>query len=103
MASSATIEEDLKLPCKKKLYEQWQENNDSKIMFGEHELKIELFDIDEQFIQKAKEELRETPEIFAESCAELKKLIAGKTRSIYKNTSFCYRDFEMRGTNTIIV
>lgn len=80
MASSATIEED-RMPCKEKIYQQWQEST-SKLIFGEHELKLELFDDDEQFIQKAKEELRETPEMIAECCEELKKLIAGRTRSI---------------------
>lgn len=81
MASSATIKEDLKLPCKEEIYRQWQENA-PKILFGEHELNLELTQTDELFIQKAKEELRETPEIIAESCAELKKLVEGRTRSI---------------------
>ncbi|GAB1862165.1 Alpha-tocopherol transfer protein-like [Camponotus japonicus] len=78
MASSATIKEDFKLPCRRELYRQWQENA-PKILFGEHELNFELTEPDELFIQIAKEELRETPEIIAESCAELKKLVEGES------------------------
>ncbi|EFN60569.1 Alpha-tocopherol transfer protein-like [Camponotus floridanus] len=92
MASSATIKEDLKLPCKEEIYRQWQENG-SKMFFGEHELKLELIEMDELFIQKAKEELRETPEIIAKSCAELKKLIEGESNLIVPDDEDFYKSF----------
>lgn len=83
MASSSTIIEDkkLKYPCKQDVFQKWQENG-SKIKFGEHQLNFDLDGIDEFFSQKAKEELRETPEIIADSYNELRKLIAGNARSI---------------------
>lgn len=81
MASSVTIEENFKYPSKEAIYQKWLENA-RKVKFGEHELHIELGNVDEFFAQKAKEELRETPEIIAESCKELRELIAGSTRSI---------------------
>ncbi|KMQ95843.1 alpha-tocopherol transfer [Lasius niger] len=79
MASSSTIIEDKKLkwPCKQDIFRNWQENG-SKIKFGEHQLNFDLDNIDEFFAQKAKEELRETPEIIADSYNELRKLIAGE-------------------------
>nr|XP_012233420.1 PREDICTED: alpha-tocopherol transfer protein-like isoform X2 [Linepithema humile] len=52
-------------------------NKIEPIMFGEHELKFELDDdLEEFFLQKAQEELRETPEIVAKGHKELAKLIA---------------------------
>lgn len=78
MASSATVdEENVKLPCKEEIFRVWQENA-PKIMFGEHKLKFDLDEIDDTFLQKAKEELRETPEITATSYTELRELIAGE-------------------------
>ncbi|XP_029155345.1 alpha-tocopherol transfer protein-like isoform X2 [Nylanderia fulva] len=81
-ASSAIIEDQNKLkhPSKEErseLYQNWLENG-PKISFSGHELNLELDSIDEFFIQKAKDELRETPEIVAESCRELLQLIAGE-------------------------
>lgn len=81
MASSATMENNFECPSKEDVYRIWQESA-PKIKFGEHELNIELEGIGEVFLQKAKEELRETPEIIAESCTQLTELIAGSTRSI---------------------
>lgn len=92
--ASATIKEDLKFDqsFKEECLRQWQENG-PKIFFGEHELKLELFEMDELFIQKAKEELRETPEIIAESCAELKKLIEGESNLITPDNEDFYQIF----------
>lgn len=77
---SSTIEEDVKppivIPDKFDLYEHWQKNA-PKIMFGEHQLCIEIQEVDEFFEQKAREELRETPEVVAQSFKELKELLAG--------------------------
>lgn len=73
----------VKVVVKEELYEHWKKNA-PKLMFGEHQLSIELNEVGEFFIQKAKEELRETPEVVAESLKELKKLLAGnKTYQIY--------------------
>lgn len=66
---------------KEEIFRNWQENG-SKIFFGRHQLNFEIGDIDEIFIQKAKDELRETPEVIVESYIELRQLIAGKARSI---------------------
>ncbi|XP_018055044.1 PREDICTED: uncharacterized protein LOC108691682 [Atta colombica] len=63
--------------CKQELYEHWLKNA-PKIMFGEHQLSIEISEIDEFFIQKAKKDLRETPEIVAQGFKELKELLAGE-------------------------
>lgn len=96
--ASLTREKDIKLfkTLGGELYQQWQESA-AKIRFGEHELTIEWNEIDELFIQKAKEELREMPEIIAESCAELEKLIAGRTRSIIKkkHLELYYHNFNL--------
>lgn len=62
--------------CKQELYEHWLKNA-PKLMFGEHQLSIEISEIDELFIQKAKEDLRETPEIVAQGFKELRELLAG--------------------------
>lgn len=83
--ASSTIKENVKSPLnavsKKEMYEHWQKNA-PKIMFGEHQLSIELTisEVDEFFIQKAREELRETPEVVAQSCKEMKELLAGSKR-----------------------
>lgn len=58
------------------LYEHWQKHA-SKIMFGEHQLSIEINETGDFFLQKAKEELRETPEVVAQSLKELRELLAG--------------------------
>lgn len=84
--------EVLKLPCREELLRQWEANG-PKIFFGQHELKLELTEMDELFIQKAKEELRETPEIVAESCAELKKLIEGESDLIVPDEEDFYKSF----------
>lgn len=85
MASSITtketLEENTEAPLellnKQQLYEQWLKNA-PKIMFGEHQLVIEMKnEVSEFFIEKAKKELRELPEVVAESLKELKELIAG--------------------------
>ncbi|XP_050453204.1 alpha-tocopherol transfer protein-like [Cataglyphis hispanica] len=94
MASSVTIEENFKYPSKEDVYQNWLENA-PKIKFGEHELHIELDNeqIDEYFGQKAKEELRETPEIIAESCTQLKELIAGEPDLNVPNEKEFYQMF----------
>lgn len=77
-SSSEIIEDEtLKIPCKEDIVRNWQENG-PKIMFGKHQLNIEIGNVDEFFIRKAKDELRETPEIIVESCMELRRLIAGE-------------------------
>ncbi|KYN07794.1 Alpha-tocopherol transfer protein-like protein [Cyphomyrmex costatus] len=62
---------------KQDLYEHWLKNA-PKIMFGEHQLSVEISAIDGFFIQKAKEDLRETPEIAAQGFKELRELLAGE-------------------------
>jgi precorrin-6B methylase 2 len=49
---------------------------------NEHALVFDLSDPDEYFLQKAREELRETPEIIAQSIKELTELLAGNENSI---------------------
>jgi len=82
MASSPIINDKLsELIHKQELYEHWLKNA-PKLMFGEHQLSIELNkDIGDFFIQKAKEELRETPEVVAQGFKELRELLAG-TKSL---------------------
>ncbi|KAL6433084.1 hypothetical protein ACFW04_006394 [Cataglyphis niger] len=92
MASSVTIEENIKYLSKEDIYQKWIENA-SKIKFGEHELCIELDNMDEFFVQKAKEELRETPEIIAESCTQLRELIAGEPDLNVPNENEFYQMF----------
>ncbi|XP_018363926.1 PREDICTED: alpha-tocopherol transfer protein-like [Trachymyrmex cornetzi] len=79
MTSTATIKD--KPPvitvCKQELYEHWLKNA-PKLMFGEHQLSIEISEVDELFIQKAKKDLRETPEIVAQGFKELRELLAGE-------------------------
>lgn len=53
-----------------------------KMMYGCHELTFELDDPDEFYLQKAKDELRETPEIVAQSLKELREFIAGNRRIV---------------------
>jgi len=66
---------------KQELYERWLKYA-PKLMFGEHQLSIELNeDVGDFFIQKAKEELRETPEVVAQGFKELRELLAG-TKSL---------------------
>lgn len=60
---------------KGELYEHWLKNGE-KLMFGEHQLSIEIDEVTEFFVQKAKEELRETPEVVAQSFKELRELLA---------------------------
>lgn len=52
--------------------------NYKSILISGHNVEIDLDDPDEHFIQKAKEELRETPEIVAEAFKQLKELLAGE-------------------------
>ncbi|XP_029679530.1 alpha-tocopherol transfer protein-like isoform X1 [Formica exsecta] len=92
MASSATMENNFECPSKKDVYRIWQESA-PKIKFGEHELNIELEGIGEFFMQKAKEELRETPEIIAESCTQLTELIAGEPDLKVPNDEEFYKMF----------
>ncbi|XP_070153490.1 alpha-tocopherol transfer protein-like [Polyergus mexicanus] len=92
MASSVTIENNFECPSKKDIYQKWQESA-SKIKFGEHELYIELEGIDEFYMQKAKEELRETPEIVAESCTQLRELITGEPDLNVPNDEEFYKTF----------
>ncbi|XP_077270722.1 alpha-tocopherol transfer protein-like isoform X2 [Temnothorax americanus] len=80
MASSATMKENIKsspVICKQEMYEHWKKNA-PKIMFGEHQLSIEVNETGDFFLQKAKEELRETPEVVAQSIKELKELLTGE-------------------------
>lgn len=93
MASSTTMETNSKLDfptsavCKQKMYEHWQKNA-PKIMFGEHQLSIEINEIGDFFDQKAKEELRETPEVVAQGFKELKEFIAGNKSLIVPKMYF---------------
>jgi len=82
MASSAIINDKLSkvIHNKQELYEHWLKYA-PKLMFGEHQLSIELKDVGDFFIQKAKEELRETPEVVAQGFKELRELLAG-TKSL---------------------
>lgn len=93
MESSTTIKENTKTPleliCKQQLFEHWQKNA-PKLMFGEHQLLVELNEVDEFFIEKAKEELRETPEIVAENLKELKELLAGSKSLIVQKMLSLY-------------
>ncbi|XP_012522231.1 alpha-tocopherol transfer protein [Monomorium pharaonis] len=59
------------------LYEHWKKNA-PKLMFGEHQLSIEVNEFGEFFEKKAREELRETPEVVANGIKELKELLAGE-------------------------
>lgn len=45
------------------------------ISFGEFELKFELKDFGDDFVAKARKELRETPENLANGMVELRKLV----------------------------
>lgn len=69
------------------LYEHWLKNAE-KVMFGEHQLSIEVDDVTEFFVQKAKEELRETPEVVAQSFEELRKLLAGNDSLVAQKSSY---------------
>lgn len=67
---------------KEYLIEQLQ--NAPKIFIGGHQLIFDIQDIqdvDEFYLQKAKEDLRETPETIAQGIKELKELIAGTKNS----------------------
>ena len=68
---------------KKEIYNNYRTNRKEIIMFGEYELNLED-DIDEFFLQKAQEELRETPEIITNGYKELQALIAGSKKLIIK-------------------
>nr|XP_012233237.1 PREDICTED: alpha-tocopherol transfer protein-like isoform X1 [Linepithema humile]XP_012233238.1 PREDICTED: alpha-tocopherol transfer protein-like isoform X1 [Linepithema humile]XP_012233239.1 PREDICTED: alpha-tocopherol transfer protein-like isoform X1 [Linepithema humile]XP_012233240.1 PREDICTED: alpha-tocopherol transfer protein-like isoform X1 [Linepithema humile] len=77
MSSSATKMDGALKDCVKKVFDYREANKIEFLMFGEHELKFELDDdLDEFFLQKAQEELRETPENVAKGHKELAKLIA---------------------------
>ncbi|KAL0121346.1 hypothetical protein PUN28_006699 [Cardiocondyla obscurior] len=62
-------------------------------MFGEHQLSIEINVLGDYYIQKAKEELRETPEVVAENLKELKKLLAGEPDLIIPDIDDFYITF----------
>lgn len=51
-----------------------------KIEMDGHLLYFDMTEADEFFLEKAKEELRETPEIIAESYKKLRELLTGKLR-----------------------
>ncbi|XP_039313961.1 alpha-tocopherol transfer protein [Solenopsis invicta] len=94
---SSGVKENVKptlvLPNKQEMYEHWQKNA-PKIKFGEHTLTIEISEeIDEFFVQKAKEELRETPEVVAESLAEFKELLAGEPNLYLPDMDDIYKIF----------
>ncbi|XP_011638074.1 alpha-tocopherol transfer protein-like [Pogonomyrmex barbatus] len=78
--AASMMEETVKSPmlaAKEKMFQHWQINA-PKIKFGEHQLSIEITDLDDFFIEKAKKELRETPEIVAQSFKQLREYIAGE-------------------------
>ncbi|EZA59217.1 hypothetical protein DMN91_007783 [Ooceraea biroi] len=52
--------------------------NAAIVTISKHSINIELEDPDEYFIQKAKDELRETPEFIAQGYKELREYIAGE-------------------------
>ncbi|XP_011877600.1 PREDICTED: alpha-tocopherol transfer protein-like [Vollenhovia emeryi] len=58
------------------LYDNWEQNA-PKIKFGEHQLFYDIIgDVGEFLLEKAKKELRETPEVVAKGFKELKELIS---------------------------
>lgn len=73
--------------CKQKMYEDWQKNA-PKIMFDKHQLSIEINESGDFFNQKAKEELRETPEVVAQSLKEFKEFIVGNKSLIVPKMYF---------------
>lgn len=74
--------------------------NYKSILISGHNVEIDLDDPDEHFIQKAKEELRETPEIVAEAFKQLKELLAGKKESFAYR---CAQNFILHARNVIIL
>lgn len=72
---------------RKEIYDKWLANK-KEIMFGEYELNIDLNDeLDALFLQKAQEELRETPEIVTKGYEDLHELVTGSKKLItYKKT-----------------
>ncbi|XP_011150201.1 alpha-tocopherol transfer protein-like [Harpegnathos saltator] len=67
--------------------------NAPQVMLSGHRITIEIEELDEFYIQKAKEELRETPEIVAQSIKELKELIAGEINVRITDTDEFYTIF----------
>lgn len=55
-----------------------RQNMDATLVIDGQRFEFELDDLDEYFSQKAKDELRETPETVAQAHKELKELLAGK-------------------------
>jgi len=53
------------------------DNGDPYIQLGENILRLEFEEIDSFYVEKARDELRETPEIVEESVCQLQKLIEG--------------------------
>jgi len=81
MASSLNDKLSEVITHKQEIYEHWLKYA-PKLIFGEHQLSIELSnDVGDFFVQKAKEELRETPEVVAQGFKELRELLAG-TKSL---------------------
>ncbi|XP_011877589.1 PREDICTED: alpha-tocopherol transfer protein-like [Vollenhovia emeryi] len=69
------IKPSLDPKTKQILYEIWQKDA-PKLMFGEHQLCVEMNAVGEFFVEKAKKELRETPEVVAQGFKELKELLS---------------------------
>ncbi|XP_020286468.1 alpha-tocopherol transfer protein-like [Pseudomyrmex gracilis] len=94
MCASAITEEkkeESDTPSMYEMYEDWLKNG-PKLMFGEFPLLIDIYlnDSDDFFIQKAKDELRETPENVAESLKELRKLLAEESDLILPDDDSYY-------------
>lgn len=66
---------------KHETYEEWLKNG-PKLTFGEYQLLIDIYDLDDFFIQKAKKELRETPENIAKGLKELREMLAGNENNV---------------------
>lgn len=71
------MKDPLAVVCKQEMYEHWLKNA-PKLMFGEYQLAVEVNEVGEFFVKKAKEELRETPEVVAQGFKELREFLAGE-------------------------
>jgi hypothetical protein len=54
------------------------EDNVPFIQLGDHQLRLDLEDLDETYKERAKNELRETPEVVENALRQFRELIIGK-------------------------
>lgn len=60
------------------------------VQLGQHKLRLDLEDLDEEFLERSRVELRETPEVVEESLARFKTLLEGKlVNKNYENGTCC--------------